>query len=175
MANTYELISSNVLTSSAASVTLSSIPATYTDLVLRMSVRLYVDGGTTLYPFNVTLNSNTGTTLFSETLIRQNSSTIQSLRQTAQPGLYFNYANAELSAANTFSSHEVYIPNYTSSTYKPFSLIAHTENSTSGVWLMPNHGLYSSTSTVTAIKLWCNGAHTFVAGTSFYLYGIKNS
>ena len=38
-ANTYTLISSNVLASSAATVTFSSIPATYTDLVLRVSAR----------------------------------------------------------------------------------------------------------------------------------------
>jgi hypothetical protein len=39
MANTYTLIESQVLGSSAASVTFSSIPATYTDLVLKVSVR----------------------------------------------------------------------------------------------------------------------------------------
>ena len=36
---TYTLISSNVLSSSAASVTFSSIASTYTDLVLRVSAR----------------------------------------------------------------------------------------------------------------------------------------
>jgi len=39
MPSTYTLISSNVLGSSAASVTFSAIPSTYTDLVLRISAR----------------------------------------------------------------------------------------------------------------------------------------
>jgi hypothetical protein len=39
MANTYTLIESQVLGSSAASVTFSAIPATYTDLVLKFSSR----------------------------------------------------------------------------------------------------------------------------------------
>jgi hypothetical protein len=36
MANTYTLIESQVLGSAAASVTFSAIPATYTDLVLKV-------------------------------------------------------------------------------------------------------------------------------------------
>ena len=40
MANTYTLISSNVLGSSAASITFSAIPATYTDLVVRVTSRV---------------------------------------------------------------------------------------------------------------------------------------
>ena len=52
-ANTYTLISSNVLGSSAASVTFSSIPATYTDLVLRVSARTDADD-TSLITFNGT-------------------------------------------------------------------------------------------------------------------------
>ena len=39
MPSTYTLISSNVLASSAASVTFSAIPSTYTDLVVRASIR----------------------------------------------------------------------------------------------------------------------------------------
>jgi hypothetical protein len=37
MANTYTLIASNTLGASAASVTFSAIPSTYTDLVVRYS------------------------------------------------------------------------------------------------------------------------------------------
>ena len=39
MPATYTLIASNTLSSAAASVTFSAIPATYTDLVLRYSAR----------------------------------------------------------------------------------------------------------------------------------------
>ena len=57
---TYTLISSNVLTTAAASVTFSSIPATFTDLVLRMSAQ--ADGASNAFD-NITLTFNgTGTT-----------------------------------------------------------------------------------------------------------------
>ena len=39
MANTYTLIEAQTLGSSAASVTFSSIPATYTDLIIKASTR----------------------------------------------------------------------------------------------------------------------------------------
>lgn len=44
MASTYTLISSSVLTVTTQSVTFSSIPQTYTDLVLRMSYRITAAG-----------------------------------------------------------------------------------------------------------------------------------
>ena len=57
MANTFELIASNTLLSSAASVTFSAIPSTYKDLVLKTSTRLTGTTGTT-----VTLQLNSDTT-----------------------------------------------------------------------------------------------------------------
>ena len=175
MPNTYSLISSNVLTSSAASVTFSAIPSTYTDLVLRTSTRIYVDGSTTSYPFNVSLNG-TGTTSFSETLIRVSSTTNPSVRTTGQSAMTFNYTPAELATANTFASGEHYIPSYTASQNKPFSGVGHAPNNALAGFMMDvNAGLYSSTSAVTSITCWNASTFTFVAGSSFYLYGISNS
>ena len=67
MANTYTLISSNTLTSSAASVTFSSIPATYTDLVLRISARS--DRVSTTDRLRLTFNSDTATNYSNITLV----------------------------------------------------------------------------------------------------------
>ena len=60
MANTYTLISSNVLSSSAASVTFSAIPATYTDLVVKTSVRETNNSGVMLCKINGTTTGYTG-------------------------------------------------------------------------------------------------------------------
>ena len=62
---TYNLISSNVLTTAKASVTFSSIPATYTDLVLRVSARDSSD--TPISTLTMTFNSDTATN-YSETV-----------------------------------------------------------------------------------------------------------
>ena len=79
---TYTLISSNVLTSSQASVTFSAIPATYTDLVLRISAQ--ADGASNAFD-NITLTFNgTGTTNHSSTRLTGNGSVEASNRGTNQ-------------------------------------------------------------------------------------------
>ena len=174
MANTYTLISSNVLTGSAASVTFSSIPSTYTDLVLKYSARLQVDGSTTRYPFYVGLNGSSGTA-FSEIRIRGNGSAASSLTSTSQPGTPSNAATAELGTANTFASGELYIPNYNSSAYKQIGSFNADENNTTGAFMYAYASLFSSTSAVTSLVCFNASTYTFVSGSSFYLYGIKNS
>jgi len=80
MPNTYTLISSNVLSSTAASVTFSSIPATFTDLVLRASIR----GNGTQTPDVGVLNINSnGASNFSSTYLRGTGSAANSARDTA--------------------------------------------------------------------------------------------
>lgn len=73
MANTYTLISSNTLTSSAASVTFSSIPATYTDLVLRISSRTDAAGATATVAAQ--FNGDTTSANYSETNLNSDGAT----------------------------------------------------------------------------------------------------
>ena len=116
MANTYTLISSNTLSSSAASITFSSIPATYTDLVLRWSVNTssLQDGG--IY-FNGTL----GTTNYSRTFLAGNGATASSSRNSNREIIDLDYLAS--ATANTFASGEMYLPNYAGSANKPLSTI----------------------------------------------------
>ena len=177
MPSTYTLISSNVLTSSAASVTFSAIPSTYTDLVLRCTTRLTSStGGNNSFPFLIGLNGSTGTAT-SETALRGNGSVVAGIRNTAYGGSYFNYSPAEDATANTFSNIEIYVPNYANSSYyKPYSGFSVTENNATTAFITADAALRSDTAAVTSIILAQNNAiFTFNAGSSFYLYGIKNS
>ena len=174
MANTYTLISSNILASDTASITFSSIPSTYTDLVLRYSARLYTDGTSARYPFYIGFNGSSGTA-HSDTVLRGNGASAASFRSTSSPGLPDNPATAELSTANTFASGELYIPSYTVSQYKPSNLFGVNENNTSSETMYANAGLYSSNTAVTSLVLFNSSTYTFVSGSSFYLYGIKSS
>jgi len=70
MANTYTLIESQVLGSSAASVTFSAIPATYTDLVLRYSARH--NNAFSISQVLITFNGDTAAN-YSETVVYGNS------------------------------------------------------------------------------------------------------
>ena len=175
MANTYTLISSNVLGSSAATVTFSSIPATYTDLVLRISAR----GDQANYSEIILLEFNgSAAANYSYTAIRANSSTADSVRGSGQTYGRVGYANSGNSTVNTFGSAEIYIPSYIVSQNKPLSGIGMSENnsSTAGeAWITPYATLWSNTSAITSIKVSPINGPNWVSGSSFYLYGIKNS
>jgi hypothetical protein len=175
MANTYTLISSNVLSGSAANVTFSAIPSTYTDLVLRVSARENAGGQ---YPnaINLTFNGSSASN-YSLTHLYAESATPQSIRYSNQPAAYLNASvNGSASISNTFSSVEIYISSYNATQNKTFSASSVVEaNSTSNlVWTIGAFaGLRSVTDAITSITLNCGAS--FGTGSSFRLYGIKNS
>jgi len=79
---------------------------------------------------------------------------------------------------NTFGNSSIYIPNYTSSNYKSYSVEGAVEangTSSSGVQgLAMTAGLWSNTAAITRIDLGAEVGN-FVSPSTFYLYGIKNS
>ena len=162
MANTYTLIASNTLGSSAASVTFSAIPQTYTDLVLRVSARSSTTN-------NAQVSFNGVTTNRSYTMLR-GESTVGNERGASMPIIGLTTSDF---TANTFNSYELYFPSYTAANFKPLSSIGTEENNSSSNF--ENRiaaALWSDTSAITSITI--NGGD-FVSGSSFYLYGIKNS
>lgn len=176
MATTYTLISSNVLTGSAASVTFSSIPSTYTDLVLRVSMRTDEAG----QPNNdalLTFNGSTATN-YSLTTVYGYSTTSGSQRLSTQANIARNWVDAAGATSNTFASGEIYIPSYTVSQNKPISGIFVTENNAStasSAVIAANAGLWSQTATISSITITAQATTNFVSGSSFYLYGISKS
>ena len=173
MPSTYTLISSNVLSSSAASVTFSAIPSTYTDLVFRISARgqraIYIDG--LVMQFNGDSATNYSTRLLTGT-----GTAASSFGNANQTSLSFNSIVGDGATANTFSSTEVYIPNYNSTAAKPLGVITHTENNSATDYFMRAlANLYRGSSGISSVVFTPEIGPNFVAGSSFYLYGIKNS
>jgi hypothetical protein len=175
MANTYTIIASNTLSSSAASVTFSSIPATYTDLVLRISAR--ANGSGLLAGLAIKFNGST-TSIYSNTNLFAYSSSGTSNRSSSVASIpAMDNITDGGATANSFSSNELYIPSYTISQNKPSSLFSVVENksATNFEWLVyTGAGLYRDTAAISSIALTTN-AGSFVSGSSFFLYGIKNS
>lgn len=170
MANTYTLINSTSLSSSAASVTFSAIPATYDDLILQISARADNTG----LLLQMTLNSATST--YSNTLLLGNGSTSSSTRNTGQSYLRVGYVNPSGSTASTFSSGEIYIPKYRSTTDKPISSIGFTEDNATTAYIANYANLWGTSSAITSITLdMAASSQNFVSGSTFWLYGIKNS
>lgn len=167
MATTYTLISSNVLGTTASSITFSSIPQTYTDLVVRASLAESTGSGTF-----IRLNGSSSA-VYSRTGIRgDGSSAISSRASNGTEWLQLQATNQ--TTANTFSSHELYIPNYTLSSNKPASNFYTTEGNSATQYIWNWALLFNNTSAVTSITYDANG-DTFIAGSSFYLYGIKKN
>lgn len=172
MPSTYTLISSNVLTGSAASVTFSAIPSTYTDLILKWSARDV--SGSANYDIQCEFNSSGGTSYSTTQVYGNGSGTFSNVYSNAAYGRT-GYSESSDSVANTFSNDEIYIPSYTASQNKPFSSFGATENNsaTSRVLVSAMASLWRNTSAITSIKLSSGG--TFATGSSFFLYGISNS
>lgn len=171
MANTYTLITSNSLTSTASSVTFSNIPNTYTDLLIKISARS--DTAAIFQNLRATINGNTST-VYSTTRLEGNGSSASSARSTSASFMASGDINGDTSSANTFASIEMYFPSYTASINKPISTFAAQEHNSSLAYLRGIAGLFSSTSAISTIEF-KPVADNFLAGSSFFLYGIKNS
>jgi len=181
MANTYTLISSNVLTSSAASVTFSSIPSTYTDLVLKCSVRS-TRTGVSFAPFLLWTN-NASSSDYSFTRLSGNGASATSARQSPASSYQqweiasaaTNTAvNAGSSTSNTFTSIEAYFPSYAGSTSKPGSLSIAAETNATTAYLHNIALLKTGTTAISSIGLETI-TDEWAVGSSFFLYGVKNS
>ena len=173
MANTYVLIASQVLGSNTASVTFSSIPSTYTDLIIKTSTR----NSTTSSNVNINFNNDSGTTRWSILYLRGSSTTLVSTRSFGSNDAYI--INATTSSGNytsTFSNDEIYIPNYSTSSVKQISTLSTRLGSATATGLNTNTaGYYNTASVISTINLLPSGGVNFQTGSSFYLYGIKNS
>lgn len=149
----------------ASSVSFSSIPQTgYTDLVVKISAR-----GTNSSAFsNLKLSLNGSTSTFSRKEIYAESGAVGA--ETGSDNI-MGVTSAASATSSTFGSAELYIPNYTSSSYKSFNFDSVSENnsSTQAMWL--TSGLWSTTSAITSIGFTLN-AGNFAEGSSFYLYGV---
>ena len=169
MSTYIEIASVTVGSGGAAYMEFTAIPNTYTDLILKFSARDSSGGGynNSLITFN---GSSSG---YSEREIGYNGSSVYSSNQSAS-NLQFNRVNGNGSTSNSFSTNELYIPNYTSSIIK--SISADNATITNGASLTISMGaeIWSDTSAITSIKI-ASASGNFQQYSTAYLYGIKKS
>jgi hypothetical protein len=166
MANTYSLIErSTVGSGGTSSVTFSNIPQNYTDLAIKISARSA--NASNFDNPRISINSSSST--FSRKELYNESGSLGAEQVSDRiigpvPG-----ANAN---SNTFGSLHFYLPNYTSSNVKCYSVDGFTENNstTASMWLLG--GLWSTTTAVSNIAISLNSAANFTQYSTFSLYGI---
>jgi hypothetical protein len=175
MPSTYTLIKGETLASSAASYTFTAIPSTFTDLVVRISGRDNTGGGSINNYAALRINSITSN--YSETYLYGSGTSPSTGRFNAMSDWLFGggWLSSAGGTSNTFSNTEIYIPNYAGSTNKVASNFTVQENNTSGSNQVGVEALLlGNTAAITSLLITPSGA-SFVTGSSFYLYGIKNS
>jgi len=166
--NSYESIATvTVGSGGAANIEFTSIAATYTDLVLKTSLRtdraLEVD--------LVLLSLNNSTSNFTaRRLLGDGSAATSDTATTALP-----VANAATGTSNTFNNCEVYFPNYAGATNKSYSADGVAENNTTFGRDDLVAGLWSDTSAITSIKLTPSIGLNFVQYSTATLYGISKT
>ena len=152
-----------------ASVTFSSIPQTYTDLLIKGSARSLRASDEDGMAFGINGGGATNWLLLSANGSSASSGTLSSLGFGAAFVGRIPGANA---TANTFGSFELYLPNYTSNTAKSYSTDAVTENNGTTAYMSFLAAYQSSTATVSSVILLASNAN-LAQNSTFTLYGIK--
>jgi hypothetical protein len=173
MPSSRQLIASQVLTSTAATVTFSSIPGTFKDLIIRISAR--TDRSATSDSIKMTINSD-NTTIYSFTRLRGDGTSATSNRNTGNTYVSVENTDGNTATSNTFDSTEIYIPSYLSTANKPISsVIMREDNSTAATtYNSVQAHLYRNTSAITSLSFAPSNGPNFVSGSSFYLYGLAS-
>jgi hypothetical protein len=163
MPSTYTPISTQTLTSATASVSLSSIPSTYTDLVVVINAAVASGSGDVL----MTFNSNTSNIYNYSTMTGNGSSGLstRSLNRANIPCDYNGWLTTTL-AENCIINIMNY---YNTTTFKT----VFTRANNAGVGVDTNIGVFRSRTAINQITFTNNAGSNFITGSTFSLYGIK--
>jgi hypothetical protein len=169
MANTFELIASSTVGSGGAStIDFTSIPSTYTDLVLKVSGRQGAENA-----FDITFNG--ATTSYAVRRLQGDGSSASSndAAGTTSAIRVIGIASSG-STANTFGNSEIYIPNYAGSTNKSVSIDGVNEDNATAAYMNLAAGIRSNTAAINQITI-TPRAGSLAQYSTAYLYGVKNA
>ena len=160
--STYEPIATQTLGSAAATVTLSSIPATYTDLVLVISAQGASGASSAI---NAYYNTDTASN-YSYTQLSGDGSSASSVQNSSSTRMRLGWS----AVSSAFAPIIVSIQNYSNTTtYKTSLSRINDAAAISGAVV----NLWRSTAAVNQIVLNLNSGANFNTGSTFTLYGIK--
>lgn len=163
---TMRLIQHQELSSAQSSITFSSIPQTYTDLLLVFSAR--TDNTNVTYS-NTEILFNGSSSNFSARRMFGDASTVGSYTATNISGL----VSSAGSTSNTFGSTRIYIPNYTASVNKSYTIDSISEHyNSTGTYQEIIAGLWSQTAPITSITIKGESTRNLLQYSSASLYGI---
>jgi hypothetical protein len=158
---TYTPIATQTLSTSAASVTFSSIPSGYTDLIVVVDAYNNTGNGYWLYMQAGNGSIDTGNN-YSGTYLFGNGTSAISQRGTSGPSIV-----GAIDASN-FRTHIVQIQNYANTTTYKTWLSRSNASGYTGAFV----NLWRSTSAINTIQFSIEASKSFIPGSTFTLYGI---
>jgi hypothetical protein len=162
MPATYDKIESQTLGSTQSTVTFTTIPQTYTDLVLIINPIITTGSKDVCVQFNGDAASN-----YSNTILSGDGSSASSARLSGQVRIFLDY----FAVVNTARSNRVVnIMNYSNATTNK-TVLSRANNAGAGVDAIV--GLWRNTAAITSMVLNAQTGGTFDVGSTFTLYGIK--
>lgn len=166
MPNNYILLERIELNASAASITFSNIPQTgYTDLKVVVSARSDRSGarGYIDVYFNGTFTNQTNRRILGDG---------SSASSSSEANNWSFIVSGASQTANTFNNAEIYIPNYTSSNAKSFSVDGVQEANETAAYASLVAALTTNTAAITSVTLAPHNGDNFVQYSTFSLYGL---
>jgi hypothetical protein len=156
-----------------ANITFSSIPATFDDLWLQLSIRVATAG---TYVATVAIQVNTTTTGYSNTTLKGYGTTATSDRDSNQ-SYWRTIQPAATATASTFGSFDIYIPAYknTSNFKQLITNYTAENNSASDYQLGGIAGLWRNTAAINSIKIYEQSSNNLVQYSTATLYGITKA
>lgn len=152
--------------SATYSINFNNIPTYFDDLLLKVSPRDTNSAIATNLFFRL---NNDSSSLYSQTRLSGNGSSASSDRTTGDTTWKVD-VNAGTSTTNTFSSIDLYLPNYRSSNFKTGVLDSVSENNATTAYTQLVATLFRSTNAITSVNLICG--IQFVQYMTVSLYGI---
>jgi hypothetical protein len=171
-ADAFELISTTVLGSASSSVTLSSIPATYKSLQLRIVARS--SNGTQFDQLFLRLNADTGANYGSKGILMDTFTPTQ-VSATSQTGIRIYGIAANSASANNFSAVKMDITGYQDTNKKTsvrgfggsVDFVASWQGNASVF-----SGIWNATTTVTSLNVSTYNGANLQIGSRISLYGV---
>jgi len=166
MAQAYVPIQTQTLTGNTATVTFDNIPQSYTDLKVVVSPRVTGSASPSLW-----MDINGTTSGYSMRFLSGSGASAGSGTR-SYAHIDCGVVNYSTTTSSTFSSHEIYIPNYTSSNNKSISIdvVQETNSTTAYMYLLA--GLWSNSAAITKLVFTAEDGSSFVQHSTFTLYGI---
>jgi hypothetical protein len=159
--STYTPIATTTLGSAQATVTFSSISASYTDLVL---IAAQGNNQNTDYDIYIRFNGDSGSN-YSRTQLVGNGSTASSSRSSNNTEIRLG-PSIDNTPTSLFTLN---VMNYSNTTTNKTALIR--SGQASG-YTVAEVGLWRNTAAITSISFTLQGGYSYVAGSTFTLYGI---